>query len=39
MNDEKVYNKTVINWLACIYGDILCKKHETVKIEVIKWKI
>ena len=21
MNEEKKFNKTVINWLACIYGD------------------
>ncbi len=21
MNEEKGFNKTVINWLACIYGD------------------
>ena len=20
-NEDKVFNKTVINWLACIYGD------------------
>ena len=28
MNEEKGFNKTVINWLACIYGDHHLKPYK-----------
>ena len=28
MNEEKGFNKTVINWLACIYGDYHLKPYK-----------
>ena len=33
MNEEKRFNKTVINWLACIYGGYHLKPY---KIGVFK---
>ena len=33
MNDEKVFQKSNINWLACIYGDNHLKPYKMVVCE------